>query len=71
MEKEMDSESCSIGKQEFTRVNGKEIHDLAEGWSDIPMETDMKENFRMVNLMEKAFILGPMVKCMKASGVLD
>ena len=52
----------------YTRAPGKQIREMAEGSSSLLVATRTLEDIKMEKRMAKVFILGLMVRFLKASG---
>ena len=68
MVKDRASVSCSIGRLECTKANGRVTHEVAEAWNATQTEIDTKATSLMASLMAKASILGLTARYMRASG---
>jgi len=64
-------ESWFIGKIGFMKGSGSMILGKEREWKDIVMETNMKEIFIMVRLMEKEFIIGLMERFTTENGEME
>lgn len=53
---------------EYMKVIGLKIKDMEMDLRDIRMETFIRENFRIINPMEREFIIGAIMKSMMENG---
>ena len=56
---------------EYMKVIGLKIKDMEMDLSDIRMETFIRDNFRIINPMEREFIIGAIMKSMMENGKMD
>ena len=56
---------------EYMKVIGLKIKDMEMDLSDIRMETFIRENFKIINPMEREFIIGAIMKSMMENGKMD
>ena len=56
---------------EYMKVIGLKIKDMEMDLSDIKMETFIRENFKIINPMEREFIIGAIMKSMMENGKMD
>ena len=68
MAKDRVSASCSIEKLVYMKVSGRVTRAVAVAWSDIQTETDTRASFSAASHTARAFTLGRMARCTKASG---